>query len=135
MHPASHLATHHATFFLRCTLQGAIDFAEAADAELEAWSECRRFFGVAGFRSKSYFRSRACLNNPEYVVFKEVVVKKELLNEVKDKLVSINIKSYVEARRIIEDIGLPNSDEVLAELGFKVKWRGLDIEEATIGLR
>ncbi len=78
---------------------------------------------------------RACLNNQDYVVFKEVVVKKELLSEVKEKLASKNIKLYVEARRFIEDIGIPNPDEVLAELGFTVKWRGLDVEEATIGLR
>ena len=77
---------------------------------------------------------RVCLNNPEYVVFKEVVVKKELLNEVKEKLVSINIKSYVEARKTIEDIGLSNPDEVLAELGFTVKWRGLDVDVASIEL-
>jgi len=77
---------------------------------------------------------RACLNNPEYVVFKEVVVKKELLNEVKEKLISTNIKSYVEARRAIEDFGLPNPDEVLAELGFMVKWKGLDMGAASIEL-
>jgi predicted nuclease of restriction endonuclease-like RecB superfamily len=76
--------------------------------------------------------ARACLNHPEYVVFKEVVVKKELLNEVKDKLVSKNIQLYVEARRIIEDMGLSNPDEVLAELGFKVKWIGLDMGAASI---
>jgi tRNA G18 (ribose-2'-O)-methylase SpoU len=77
---------------------------------------------------------RACLNNPEYVVFKEVVVKKELLKEVKEKLASKNIKLYVEARRAIEDIGLPNPDEVLAKLGFKVKWKGLDPNAATVEL-
>ncbi|MCK4732846.1 MAG: hypothetical protein KAT65_10365, partial [Methanophagales archaeon] len=75
---------------------------------------------------------RACLNNPEYVVFKEVVVKKELLSEVKEKLASKNIKLYVEARRAIEDFGLQNPDEVLAELGFTVKWKGLDMEAAMI---
>jgi predicted nuclease of restriction endonuclease-like RecB superfamily len=77
---------------------------------------------------------RACLNDQEYVVFKEVVVKKELLNEVKEKLVSMNIKSYVEARKTIEDIGLSNPDEVLAKIGFKVKWKGLDIGAASIEL-
>jgi len=77
---------------------------------------------------------RACLKHPEYVVFKEVVVKKEVLREVKDKLASINIKLYVEARGIIEDFGLSNPDEVLAHLGFKVKWKGLDIEAASIEL-
>ncbi|MCK4475901.1 MAG: DUF790 family protein, partial [Methanophagales archaeon] len=75
---------------------------------------------------------RACLNNPGYVVFKEVVVKKGLLSEVKEKLSSKNIKLYVEARRIIEDIGLLNPDEVLAKIGFKVKWKGLDIGAASI---
>jgi len=75
---------------------------------------------------------RACLKNPEYVVFKEIVVKKNLLREVRDKLVSINIKSYVEARRTIEDMGLSNPDEVLAKLGFTVKWKGLDIGAASI---
>jgi 16S rRNA G966 N2-methylase RsmD len=77
---------------------------------------------------------RACLDDPEYVVFKEIVVKKELLNEVKDKLASKNIKLYVEARRIIEDIGLSNPDEVLAHLGFMVKWKGLDMGAASIEL-
>jgi hypothetical protein len=63
-------------------------------------------------------------------VFKEVVVKKELLDEVKDKLVAIH--SYVDAKRTIDGFGLLNHDEVLAELGFKVKWKGLDMGAATI---
>ena len=75
---------------------------------------------------------RACLDNPAYVVFKEVVVKKELLEEVKEELISENIKSYVDAREIIEDKGLLNPDEVLAEIGVTVKWKGLDVEEARI---
>jgi hypothetical protein len=41
------------SFFYKCILQGAIDFAELRNAELEAWSECgaecRTLFGVAGF--------------------------------------------------------------------------------------
>jgi predicted nuclease of restriction endonuclease-like RecB superfamily len=75
---------------------------------------------------------RACLDDPGYVSFKEVVVKKELLQEVKEKLVSV--RSYLEARAIIEGKGLPNPDEVLAELGFTVNWKGLDPNAATIKL-
>ncbi|HJH25288.1 MAG TPA: hypothetical protein C5S37_00620 [Methanophagales archaeon] len=74
---------------------------------------------------------RACLNNPGYVVFKEVVVKKELLRGVKDKLSSIRL--YVEARRVIEEAGLSNPDEILAYLEFTVQWKGLDVDEARIG--
>jgi hypothetical protein len=39
----------------------------------------------------------------------------------------------MEARRIVEEAGLANADEVLTHLGFIVKWKGLDVEEATIG--
>ncbi len=76
---------------------------------------------------------RACLNNPEYVVFKEVVVKKELLRELKEQLMSI--EKYVQAREIIEETGLTNADEVLAHLGFRVQWKGLDPSAATIALQ
>jgi hypothetical protein len=49
---------------------------------------------------------------------------------VKEKLAYIKI--YVEARRIIEDRRLLNPDEVLAELGFTVKWKCLDRDAAMI---
>lgn len=67
------------------------------------------------------------------MAFKEAIVKKELLRELKDKLSSI--KPYVEARRVIEEVELSNPDEVLAYLGFTVQWKGLDISAATIALQ
>ena len=76
---------------------------------------------------------KKCVKDQEYVVFKEVVVKKELLGEVNERLLSI--KKYVEARAIIEGTGLTNADEILAYLGFKVQWKGLDANEATIALQ
>jgi predicted nuclease of restriction endonuclease-like RecB superfamily len=76
---------------------------------------------------------RASMKDREYVVFKEVFVKKMLLQTVKEKLVAV--EKYVEARSIIEEAGLRNADEVLAHLGFTVKWRGLDPTEARIGIR
>jgi hypothetical protein len=45
------------------------------------------------------------------------------------------VEKYGEAREIIEDFGLPYADEVLATLGFTGKWKGLDVNEARIGLR
>ena len=75
---------------------------------------------------------RACFDDPGYVVFKEVVAKNELLQEVKEKLVSV--RAYVEARGVIDGFGLPNPDEVLAELGFTVNWKGLDPDAASIKL-
>jgi predicted nuclease of restriction endonuclease-like RecB superfamily len=76
---------------------------------------------------------RVCLNHPEYVVFKEAIVKKELLRKIKEKLTAV--EKYVEAREIIEKTGLKNADEVLAHLGYKVKWKGLDPSAATIALQ
>jgi predicted nuclease of restriction endonuclease-like RecB superfamily len=73
---------------------------------------------------------RASMKDQEYVVFKEVFVKKKLLQNVKEKLVAV--EKYVEARSIIEAAGLRNADEVLAHLGFSVQWKGLDVEEARV---
>ena len=76
---------------------------------------------------------RASVKHPDYVVFKDVIVRKELLGEVKEKLISIS--KYVDARKTIEGKGLTNTDEVLAHLGFIVKWKGLDVNETTIALQ
>lgn len=73
---------------------------------------------------------RASMNDPEYVLFKEVIVKKQLLQKLKEKLVAA--AKYVEARSIIEAAGLRNADEILAHLGFRVQWKGLDVEAAMI---
>ncbi|HUV02171.1 MAG TPA: DUF790 family protein [Desulfobacteria bacterium] len=75
---------------------------------------------------------RKCVNDPDYKVFKEVIVNKKVLKELKEKL--IDVGKYVEAREIIEKAGLNNADEVLAHLGFAVTWKGLDVNEATIAL-
>jgi hypothetical protein len=76
---------------------------------------------------------RASMKDPEYVVFKEIIVKKELLQKLKEKLVAV--EKYVEARNIIEEAGLRNADEVLAHFGFRVQWKGLDPGAATITLQ
>lgn len=75
---------------------------------------------------------RECLNNPDYVVFKEVVVRKEILSKLKESLLKLNY--YGEARKTIEEAGLSNPDEVLNKLGFKIIWKGLDPSAATIEL-
>ena len=57
--PAYHLAAHHrkflSSFFYKCILQTAIDFAEAAVAEQMVELKYRTFFGVAGFAPKPNF--------------------------------------------------------------------------------
>jgi predicted nuclease of restriction endonuclease-like RecB superfamily len=76
---------------------------------------------------------RACVNEPDYKVFKEVVVRKAVLSKIKESL--LGVEKYGEAREIIEGAGLPNADEILAYLGYKVTWKGLDVNEATIALQ
>jgi len=73
---------------------------------------------------------RATVKHPAYVVFKDCIVKKELLSKIKEKLTAV--ERYVEARDIIEEKGLKNADGVLAHLGFRVQWKGLDVNEAMI---
>ncbi len=65
----------------------------------------------------------------DYIVFKDVLVKRDLLERLRERMRTIS--SYVDARELIEAMGLP-ADDVLSELGFKVVWKGLDIEAATI---
>jgi predicted nuclease of restriction endonuclease-like RecB superfamily len=74
---------------------------------------------------------RACVNDPDYKVFKEVIVNKNVLNTIKEKLQGV--EKYVEACEIIKKAGLSNADEVLAHFGYKVTWKGLDVNEARIG--
>jgi predicted nuclease of restriction endonuclease-like RecB superfamily len=74
---------------------------------------------------------RTCVNDPDYVVFKEVIVNKVLLSTIKENLQGV--EKYLQAREIIVDYKLTNADEVLAHLGYKVKWKGLDPNEARIG--
>jgi predicted nuclease of restriction endonuclease-like RecB superfamily len=76
---------------------------------------------------------KQCVQNAEYVLFKEVVVRKAVLSTIKERL--LGVEKYVEAREIIEAAGLPNADEVLAHLGYTVTWKGLDPSAATIALQ
>ncbi|MBN1763498.1 MAG: DUF790 family protein [Methanomicrobia archaeon] len=76
---------------------------------------------------------KKCVNDPEYVVFKEVIVNKNVLKELNGRLQ--DVEKYVVARETIKKAGLPNADEILAYLGFIVTWKGLDVNEARIGVR
>jgi len=76
---------------------------------------------------------RASMKDQEYVMFKDALVKKELLSTIKEKLAGV--EKYVEAREIIEKTGLTNADEILAHLGFRVQWKGLDPCAVTIALQ
>ena len=76
---------------------------------------------------------RECVKDPAYVIFKDTVVRRELLEQLKWNLSAVD--KYVEARAIIEKTGLTNADEVLAHLGYKVTWKGLDVNEARIEIR
>ncbi|MHC1610731.1 MAG: DUF790 family protein [Candidatus Methanospirareceae archaeon] len=102
------------------------------ETEIELEGEIIHINEIAKRYSTSQEAIRASVKHPDYLVFKDVIVRKELLGEIKEKLLSI--KSYVEARRAIEAMGLSNADEVLTHLGFAVKWRGLDVNEAAIEL-
>jgi len=102
------------------------------ETEIELEGDITPIKEIARRYSMSKEAVRACLKHPDYVVFKDIIVRKELLREVKERLRSI--QKYVEARRAIEAMGLSNADEVLAHLGFTVQWKGLDVSAATIVL-
>jgi predicted nuclease of restriction endonuclease-like RecB superfamily len=103
------------------------------DREIELEGDIIQITDLANRCGMSQDAVRKCVKDPEYVVFKEAIVKKELLSAIKEKL--LGVEKYVEAREIIKSAGLPNADEVLAYLGYTVTWKGLDVNAARIRVR
>ena len=103
---------------------------ELKETEIELKGHIIQIKDLAQRYGMSQEALKKCVNDPEYVVFKEVIVNKVLLSTIKEKLQGV--EKYVEACEIIKKAGLPNADEVLAHLGYKVTWKGLDVNAATI---
>ncbi|HDS46321.1 MAG TPA: DUF790 family protein [Methanomicrobia archaeon] len=99
----------------------------ALEGDIILLAELARKYGMSQDAVKK------CVNDPQYVMFKDVVVNKNVLKDLKENL--LGIEKYVKARAIIEEAGLTNADEVLAYLGYKVTWKGLDMDAASIGVR
>jgi tRNA-dihydrouridine synthase len=71
-----------------------------------------------------------------YVALANTLVSKEKLLQIGDRIRVAICKSgklpLKEAARIIEEEGVDDSANVLAMLGYRIRWRGIDSEKAEI---
>jgi hypothetical protein len=71
-----------------------------------------------------------------YVALADILVSNEKLLQIGDRIrVAISQSgklSLKEAARIIEEEGVDDSSNVLAALGYRIRWRGIDSEQAEV---
>ena len=87
--------------------------------------------------SKEAARTFLTENLPsDYVAMADVLVSQAKLvqidNKIKEALIPKGTLSLTEAARIIEKEGLDDSANVLVALNYKIKWRGINSEQAEI---
>ena len=82
-------------------------------------------------------RAFLCINPPSgYVALADILVSNEKLRQIDDRI-RIAISQWgklplKEAVRIIEEEAVDDSSNVLAILGYKIRWRGIDIQQAEV---
>jgi hypothetical protein len=71
-----------------------------------------------------------------YVALADILVSNERLLQIGDRIrVAISQSGKLalkEAAKIIEEEGVDDSSNVLAALGYKIRWRGIDSEQAEV---
>jgi predicted nuclease of restriction endonuclease-like RecB superfamily len=68
--------------------------------------------------------------NPDYSLLGDQLVSKQVLETIQGEL--IGVKRHVDALKIFERYGIKAYSQALSMLGYKVKWSGLDPENAEI---
>jgi hypothetical protein len=81
-------------------------------------------------------RSFLAVSSPSgYVVLPDILVSNEKLLQIGDRIRAISKSGklpFKEAARIIEEEGVDDSANVLAILGYRIRWRGIDSEQAEV---
>jgi len=96
----------------------------------------------AGFATKTGVSTEAAReflldNSPcGYVALADVLVSNEKLLQIGEKIKGASCQSrkllLKEATKIIEEEGVDDFANVLVELGYKIRWRGIDSEQAEV---
>jgi len=90
--------------------------------------------------SREAVKAVLCVSPPSgYVAFPNLLVSKEKLSHIDtrigDHLLKSGKLSLTEATRIIEAEGVSDASNVLATLGYKTCWRGINSEQAEVSKR
>jgi hypothetical protein len=91
------------------------------------------WFGVSAEAARTFL----IVNPPSgYAALADILVSKEKLLQIGDRIrVAISQSGKLplkEAARIIEEEGVDDSANVLTMLGYKIRWRGINSEQAEV---
>ena len=102
----------------------------------EPMVDIREFADRIGVSTEAARAFLAISPPPGYVALADILVSKEKLLQIEDKIkVAIAQSGKLplnEAARIIEKEGVNDSANVLAMLGYKINWRGIDSQQAEV---
>ncbi len=98
-----------------------------------AFREFAARIGVSAEAARAFL----AVNPPSgYVVMADILVSKEKLlqigGRIKEAISQSGKLPLKEAARIIEEEGVDDSSNVLAALGYRIRWRGIDSEQAEV---
>jgi hypothetical protein len=86
-----------------------------------------RRYGVSLEAFKEVIKDR---KNPDYSLLGDQLVSKQVLETIQGEL--IGMKRHVDALKIFKRYGIKAYSQALSMLGYRVKWSGLDPENAEI---
>jgi predicted nuclease of restriction endonuclease-like RecB superfamily len=84
-------------------------------------------YGVSTEALKAVIKGR---NEPSYSILGDQLVSSQVLDGIKDELK--DVKRHDDALKIFERYGIKSHGQALSLLGYKVKWSGLNPEDAEI---
>jgi len=102
--------------YIEIPLQGeVIDIAKAAVA-----------YGVSAKALHEILKRR----HGGYILFENQLVSQEIINTIQNEL--DGVKKYADAVKVLEKYGVSAHNEALGALGYKIKWAGINPENAEI---
>ena len=106
-----------------------ISFGNESDSDTSVISldEIAKRYGVGLEAIREVIKGQ---NKPGYSLIGDQLVSNQILNTIQAELKGV--KKHDEALKIFERYGIRAHSQVLAFLGYKVKWSGLDPENAEI---
>ena len=104
-----------------------IEISFDSDASVISLDEIAKRYGVGLEALREVIKGQ---NKPGYSLLGDQLVSNQILNTIRVEL--NGVKKHDEALKIFERYGIRAHSQVLAFLGYKVKWSGLDPENAEI---
>jgi hypothetical protein len=104
-----------------------VDISFGSDMTVVNLDEVARRYGVSTEALKEVIKGRI---EPCYSILGNQLVCSQVLNDIQGELK--NVKRHDEALKIFERYGIKSHGQALSLLGYKVKWSGLNPENAEI---